>query len=796
MRRIYLNNQWIYYASWTDACLKTTVAAQGEKVRIPHTTAVLPYNYLNEADYQTVCGYMRMLAVPEAFRGKRLLLTFEGVAHVAWVYINGQLAAQHFCGYTAFTVDISDYVNYGCENRIVVKVDSRENQNVPPFGNVIDYLTYGGIYRDVYLEVKPQEYIEDVFVRTRNRYVGADGRPCAGHGPAMLSVSVRRSASVCGGTSGAEAEPSAETKSGGVIASSAETKFKVEMQPTDDTGDAAAYIQVSVFDDADNCIAVKRQALTHCVSNNSAAKSAVAVRFKLSDVIWWDVDCPKLYYAEVLLCGADGGPLDSWRQRFGFRDSEFRPDGFYLNRRKVKLIGLNRHQSYPYVGYAMPKSMQRLDAEILKEELAVNAVRTSHYPQSQHFIDRCDELGLLVFTEIPGWQHIGNAKWQSIAAGNVREMVAQYRNHPSVILWGVRINESADNDDLYLKTNAIARRMDPTRATGGVRNMKHSHLLEDVYTFNDFSHIGNNPGLLPKKRVTRAAAPYLVSEHNGHMYPVKMFDDEAQRVSQALRHASVLESALSDAQVTGCFGWCMADYQTHKDFGSGDGICYHGVLDMFRNPKTAAGVYASQGEQIVCEISSTMTPGDYPGAVPGKVWVFTNADFVRLYRNGAVIGDFYPDREHFGHLPHPPIGIDPSYMFGNGENWGLGAPVFRFDVIKDGHLIRRIIRRPAQGAYLDVICSHDRLVEGASYDVALLRIRAVDGQGLPLPYYNEPLRLMVWGPVALVGPDTISLKGGCGGAFVRTLGGEGPAKVTIFGNDMEPVEIYLDVIKE
>ncbi len=773
MRRIYLNNQWIYYASWTDACLMTTVAAQGEKVRIPHTTAVLPYNYFNEDDYQTVCGYMRMLAVPEAFLGKRLLLTFEGVAHVAQVFVNGKLVARHFCGYTAFTADITDYVNYGCENRIVVKVDSRETQNVPPFGNVIDYLTYGGIYRDVYLEVKPQEYIEDVFVRTRNRYVGADGLPCSGHGPAMLSVSVRRALPGNGAEDGTEA------------ASGNAALGDVSQSPEN-----AAYIQVSIFDDADNCIAVKRQGVARGDANTAT------VRFKLSDVVWWDVDCPKLYYVEVLLCRADGGLLDSQRQRFGFRDADFRADGFYLNRRRVKLIGLNRHQSYPYAGYAMPKSMQRLDAEILKEELAVNAVRTSHYPQSQHFIDRCDELGLLVFTEIPGWQHIGNEKWQSIAAGNVREMVAQYRNHPSVILWGVRINESADNDDLYLKTNAIARRMDPTRATGGVRNFKQSHLFEDVYTFNDFSHIGNNPGLLPKKRVTRAAAPYLVSEHNGHMYPVKMFDDEAQRVSQALRHASVLESALSDTQVTGCFGWCMTDYQTHKDFGSGDGICYHGVLDMFRNPKPAAGIYASQGERIVCEISSTMTPGDYPGAVPGKVWVFTNADFVRLYRNGTVIGNFYPDRERFGHLPHPPIGIDPSYMFGNGENWGLGAPIFRFDVIKDGHLIRRIIRRPAQGAYLDVICSHTRLIEGSSYDVALLRIRAVDGQGLALPYYNEPLRLMAWGPVALIGPDTISLKGGCGGAFVRTLGGEGPAKVTIFGNGMEPVEIYLDVCKD
>lgn len=104
----------------------------------------------------------------------------------------------------------------------------------------------------------------------------------------------------------------------------------------------------------------------------------------------------------------------------------------------------------------------------MKRELGVNAVRTSHYPQSRHFVDRCDELGLLVFTEILGWQHIGGGAWKKQAVRNTGEMVRQYRNHPSVVLWGVRINESADDDAFYAETNAAARRLDPTRATSGV----------------------------------------------------------------------------------------------------------------------------------------------------------------------------------------------------------------------------------------------------------------------------------------------------------------------------------------
>lgn len=130
--------------------------------------------------------------------------------------------------------------------------------------------------------------------------------------------------------------------------------------------------------------------------------------------------------------------------------------------KKVFLRGLNRHQSYPYIGYAAPESLQREDARIHQEELGCNAVRTSHYPQSQYFLDECDRRGLLVFTEIPGWQHIGDQPWKDQACENVREMILQNRNHPAIVLWGVRINESVDDDPFYIRTNAIAHELDPS----------------------------------------------------------------------------------------------------------------------------------------------------------------------------------------------------------------------------------------------------------------------------------------------------------------------------------------------
>jgi beta-galactosidase len=118
--------------------------------------------------------------------------------------------------------------------------------------------------------------------------------------------------------------------------------------------------------------------------------------------------------------------------------------------------------------------------------LHCNIVRTSHYPQSRHFLDRCDEIGLLVLEEIPGWQHIGDESWKQVAIDNVGRMIRRDWNHPSIVLWGVRINESPDDHNFYTRTNALAHALDDSRQTGGIRNFPESEFLEDVFTVNDF----------------------------------------------------------------------------------------------------------------------------------------------------------------------------------------------------------------------------------------------------------------------------------------------------------------------
>lgn len=759
---IAFNNDWLFTEDF-DAGFDKAVS-----VRLPHTAKEIPYNYINCRDYQMVCGYRKVFTAPAEWQGKKLILRFDGAAHEATVFCNGEKAGYHACGYTAFCVDITDFVKLGSENVIDVRLDTRESLNIPPFGFVIDYLCYGGLYREVTLEVKDHEYVKEVLI--------------------------------------------------------------------ENTG--LRDIRVRIYSECGNVV-------TDIVDKNGCVVSSAAGKaFDLTvpQAALWSVDSPALYTARVRAM-RDGECVDEKSVRFGFRTVRFESDGFYLNGEKLKIRGLNRHQAYAYVGYAMPKSVQELDAEILKNELGVNAVRTSHYPQSQHFISRCDELGLLVFTEIPGWQHIGDEDWKRQAVKNTDEMVRQYMHHPSIMLWGVRINESQDCDELYRRTNAVAHTLDSGRQTSGVRYIEKSRLLEDVYAYNDFSHCGDNAGLKPKKSVTaKKHNGYLVSECNGHMFPTKSFDDERHRLSHALRHAKVLDAMYADDDISGIFPWCMFDYNTHQDFGSGDGICYHGVMDMFRNPKLAAAVYASQSDdKPCCVVSSSMDIGEHPAGDIGKVYVFTNADCVRLYKDGVFVREFCPSRDEYPALPHPPViigdfigellvtqeGFDektaeavkdcllavakfgPSslppkilakfarlmllkgFKFSDGVelygkyvgNWGGEATKWRFDAVKNGKTVSTVTRSPGQRVHLEVSASKTQLCEGDTYDAAAVRIRAVDEYGNLAPYWQEPVVLKCSGPIELVGPEIISLKGGSGGCYVKTCGSAGAAKLSI--NDVE-----------
>ena len=776
---ISLCNGWEFIENWTESF--AAGEGTGEPVRLPHTVKELPLSYADHTGYQMVCGYRKTLNLGREFQGKRLFLQFDGAAHIATVFVNGRELSTHRTGYTAFRVEITDCVELGGENLVAVRLDTTENPEIPPFGYVIDYLTYGGLYREVWLDVREESYIEDSYLTT----------------PSLTTVRL---------------EPTVIHPEG--------CELTVEITK------GGRLIAQSTFSAEEDC-------LLDCPG-----------------VKPWDTERPVRYTCKVTL-RKNGRILEERKIKFGFRTAEFKTDGFYLNGKKVFLRGLNRHQCYPYVGYAAPESLQREDARILKEELCCNAVRTSHYPQSQHFIDECDKRGLLVFTELPGWQHIGDEAWKDQAVENVREMILQYRNHPSIVLWGVRINESQDDDAFYRRTNALAHALDPSRATSGVRYTEKSSLLEDVYSYNDFSHTGDNPGCKPKRSVTPdGKKPLIISEHNGHMFPTKSYDPWQKRQSHALRHARVLNDAIADGEHAGCFGWCMFDYPTHKDFGSGDRVCHHGVMDAFRNPKLAAFVYASQGDQIpVMAASTTMDIGDYPGGEIGEAAVFTNADSVSLYKNGEFVTKL--EKMEYASLPHAPMALNdpigcllekkegfdkkkadrvrecllairnkglaklsPADMAKMGYvmvkyglryddalalygkyvgNWGSDATIWRLEGEKDGKVVSTVTLGPSAMLHLEAIPSHTALKEGDTYDMAAVRIRILDEYGNPAPYAQLPVVLKLEGAAELVGPSIVTAQGGMAGTYLKSTGTSGNAKLTISTPQTEPVTIEFDI---
>ena len=343
-----LADGWEFTSVWTDGFGRGH--GEGEPVRLPHGPRPIPQHYAGPEDYEGVYGYRRTLALGEEHRGKRLFLQFDGAAHLATVYLNGREIASHRTGYTAFRVEITDAVKLDGTDLLAVKLDGTENPEIPPFGYVIDYLTYAGLYRDVWLDVRGNTALANVFVHT----------------PDLKTAKVQLTVS----------------------------------------GPDAVFVESRILDREGTCILK----ITEPMDDAAPACEGLLIRYgtlHAEDALPWTCETPNLYTLETTLYDADMQPLDTVHTRFGFRTAQFRSDGFYLNGKRTFLRGLDRHQAYPYLGYAAPASLQREDARILKEELCCNAVRTSHYPQSQYFIDACDELGVLVFTEIPGWQHIG-----------------------------------------------------------------------------------------------------------------------------------------------------------------------------------------------------------------------------------------------------------------------------------------------------------------------------------------------------------------------------------------------------
>ena len=744
-----LNFGWSFVDHFKEEYLKS-LPKEKISVDIPHSPVQVPYNYFNELDYQKVYTYEKIFDVEDEIENKVFILHFAGYMLLAKIYLNDVFLGEHASGYVPVEIDVTKCLKKKA-NRLVVILDSHENENYPPFGFAVDYLTFAGIYREVSLFSHPKTYLKDLFV---------------------------------------------EAKVDGTIS------LKYEVVGNED-------IKLS------NTLLYKGSVVTEFEGNE----------YRLFEPKLWSINKPRLYELKTTLTSRDGS--EEYITRFGFREAIFKPDGFYLNGEKIKIVGLNRHQGYPIVGYAMPESMQKEDADILKYEIGLNTVRTSHYPQSEHFLDRCDEIGLMVINEIPGWQFVSKkSEWRENFLMFLEKMILTERNHPCLIAHGVRIDESIDDHDLYSAANELAHELDPTRQTLGVRNFRNSELLEDIYAYNDFICQDLSKGLINPKQVKTQGKPYLVTEYLGHMDPYKATADLDRKIEVAKRHMKVLDDNYKYSNICGAIGWCFVDYHTHIDFGSGDHICAHGVMDMYRNPKFSSYIYASQQEnKPVMEILSNIKPGDIAEAIYGDIYVATNCDYVALYKNDEFVTNFYPNKKEFKYVKHPLILIDdlvgqtfkeerfkPKHWARMGKtfsyyaihgftkmklkdslflakmmlqyhmkyddlvyywnkhvaSWGGIAKKWTFKGYKDNKevLVKEI--GPSKNFDLKVETNSDYLEPKETYDVLRVKLSHVDEYDSLMYYSQRVVKITTDGPIELIGPDSQTLLGGQLSVYIRS----------------------------
>jgi beta-galactosidase len=722
-----MNRNWLFSPKFSDAAMQKTFDDSGfERVIIPHTNVRLPWHGFDEKQYELVSVYRRHFKVPPEARGKHVFVDFEGAMTASTVWLNGERLGEYKGGYTPFSFELTPHLDFDGENILAVALDSSERGDIPPFGYEIDYLTFGGIYREVWLRIVPSTFIENIFARPKD---------------ALAS------------------RPSLEVDC-----------FLQHLEPT-----GPLSLQAELLDE-DRVLSQASAPVPKSAASADPVAHTIHVP-ALSGIELWDLQHRKLYSVRIrLLKGAQ--VVDEDCRRFAFREATFTDHGFELNGKIIKLRGLDRHQTFPYVGQAMPGRVQRRDAEVLRNQLKCNIVRTSHYPQSRHFLDACDEVGLLVLEEIPGWQHIGDQAWQDISVDNVRRMIRRDWNHPSIILWGVRINESRDNHDFYTRTNAMAHQLDPTRQTGGIRYFQESEFLEDVFTMNDFG--------FPLKPPNHPR--YLNTEFVGHTFPTKTIDNVERLQEHTLRHARIHDQLASNPQYAGGIGWCAFDYNTHGNFGSGDRICYHGVSDIFREPKPAAGFYKSQcdpEDEIVLEPAFHWARGDQSIGF-SKAVICSNCDHLKFYIDDKLVAEVDPDRQQFQHLRYAPFVLELGELF---HKWG--------DLRLEGYIQgKQVIVKNMSGSGVDtkfLLLPDDTTLTADGADTTRVVMRVTDEFGRIRPFANDSIKLTIEGPASIVGDNPFSLIGGTGAVWIRAGEQSGKVAFTAEHPHLGPQTLHFDI---
>ena len=607
-------------------------------VSLPDGIEYLPTEASGCINYQGEVWYRKHFTPDAALKGKKLFLHFEAIMGKSKVFVNGKLLTEHFGGYLPVIADVTDVLDWNGDNVIAVWADNSDDPSYPPgkAQDVLDYTYFGGIYRDCWLIAHNNVFITDP--NYENEVAGgglfvAFGKVSDALAEVQLKIHVRNA-----------------TKN--------PFSGRVEYMLLQPDGTEVAR-------------------LSDKIQVKAGRATTVSDRMPVKQPMLWTPSTPTLYNLLVRVLDKEGNVIDGYRRRIGIRSIEFKgKDGFYLNGRPYgkPLIGANRHQDFAIVGNAVANSIHWRDAKKLKD-VGMEIIRNAHCPQDPAFMDACDELGLFVIVNTPGWQFWNDApEFAQRVYSDIRNVVRRDRNHPSVWLWEPILNETWYPADFAKNTRDIVDAEYPyPYCYSGSDSEARGHENFPVY----FAHPANmqdaSKEIDPTKTYFTREWGDNVDDWSSHNSPSRVarnWGEQPMRV-QAQHYACPYYPVTSydvlykqsPQHVGGCL-WHSFDHQRgyHPD------PFYGGLMDVFRQPKYSYYMFMAQrpavkndrnaGSGPMVYIAHEMTP------FSGKdVTVYSNCDEVRLtFNKGGKTYTYKKDKNRPG-MPSPVITFPDVYDF-------------------------------------------------------------------------------------------------------------------------------------
>lgn len=578
-------------------------------VSLPDGIEYVPSEASGCVNYQGEVWYRKHFTPEETWKGKQLFLHFEAIMGKAKVWINGTLVNEHYGGFLPVIANVTEYLNYEEDNVIAVWADNSNDPSYPPGKpqDMLDFTYSGGIYRDCWMIVHNNVFITDPNYENET----------AGGG---LFVSF-----------GHISQSQAEIRLDAHVRNSSNTYF-------------SGKIEYQLFDKDNRRVCQANKAFS--VSKGKARNTSLTIKVEKPEL--WEPDSPYLYQLHVLLKDKSGHIVDGYRRRIGIRSIEFKgKDGFWLNGKPYPypLIGANRHQDFAIIGNALSNSLHWRDAKKLRDA-GLRVIRNAHYPQDPAFMDACDELGLFVIVNTPGWQFWNKELiFAQRVYSDIRNMVRRDRNHPSVWMWEPILNETWYLEDFAKNVVDILHEEYPypyCYAGCDVTAKGHEYFpIHFTHPLNGAGGAFNTSKMDPKISYFTREWGDNVDDWNSHNSP--------SRVNRAWGEIPMLVQtqgyAKTDYKYTcydvlyrntrqhmgGCL-WHSFDHQRgyHPD------PFYGGIMDAFRQPKLSYYMFCAQrpvekNNRLIAEsgpmvfIANAMTPFS-----PKDVTVYSNCDEVRL----------------------------------------------------------------------------------------------------------------------------------------------------------------------